>query len=155
MILRPAEKRDALGIHEAHMRSIGEVCAPDYNPDQVEAWQRPWDQAWREQLIANNHMWVVEEDGVVLGFCDLIPSGEVMALYLAPEAVGRGFGTALLAVMEEFARKRGWPSLHLCSTLTARTFYLSRGFVEVPGGMREHGGRDGVMIPCIEMEKRL
>jgi len=155
MTIRPAEIQDAPGIHQAHMRSIAEVCASDYSPQQVKAWLWPWDKAWREQLIEKNHMWVVEEGGEISGFCDMIPSGEVMALYLVPEALGRGFGRALLEVMEDFARQQGWSSVHLCSTLTARGFYLSQNFVAVPGGKTEHSTRSGVTIPCVEMIKYL
>ena len=36
--IRRARLTDSLGIHEAHMRSIRELCGADYTPEQINAW---------------------------------------------------------------------------------------------------------------------
>jgi len=79
--------------------------------------------------------------------------GEVRGLYLAPEAVGHGFGKKILELMEVEAKARGTKTLHLGATRTAAAFYRSRGFA--PTGAESKMPINGCDIPYIPMAKDL
>ena len=105
-------------------------------------------------LIADRTYFVAERDGVVVG-CggwshrrtlyggDQRPVGgaelldpqrepaRIRAFFVAPEAARRGIGRHLLAHCEEAARRAGFASLELMSTLPGVPFYTALGFVEV------------------------
>lgn len=88
-------------------------------------------------------LFVAEEDGgAPLGFVHLTTAEDyysdsrtahVADLVVAPNADGRGVGTALLAHGESWARARGFPLLTLnvfVGNRKARDFYQKRGFQE-------------------------
>lgn len=101
-------------------------------------------------------IWVVEEAGVVAGFATTGPSrdedaergtGEVNAIYLAPEAWGRGLGLALLAHAADDLRARGFAPLVLWvieANTRGRRFYERAGWR--PDGARKPIDFDGVMV---------
>lgn len=160
MQIRRAKIEDARAIHEAHMRSIREICAPDYTKEQINAWSgRPFDQVDREKCIRDDFMWVVEDRGFVLGYAHLrvvkekSGMGEVMALYFAPEAKGNGLGRQMMRLIEDRSRLEGCHVLSLNSTITSLEFYKKMGF-QPTGPKVDHMFR-GVGIPCYPMEKNL
>lgn len=101
-------------------------------------------------------IWVVEDAGVVAGFATTGPSrdedagpgtGEVNAIYLAPEAWGRGLGSALLAHAADDLRTRGFAPLVLWvieANARGRRFYERAGWR--PDGARKPIDFDGVMV---------
>jgi GNAT superfamily N-acetyltransferase len=85
--------------------------------------------------------WVVEEEGRVVGFAftgptrDATPDratiGEVSAIYLEPEVLGRGLGRALMARALEDLRVMGYRRASLwvlAENRVARRFYEAAGF---------------------------
>lgn len=142
------------------MRSIREICAPDYTKAQVDAWSgRQFDQVGREKCIRDDYMWVVEDAGVIWGYAHLrLPNdksgvGEVMALYFAPEAKGKGLGRQMIKLVEDQARLENCHTLTLNSTITSLEFYQKMGF-QTTGPQVDRMVR-GVGIPCYPMEKRM
>lgn len=75
--------------------------------------------------------WVVEEAGVILGFAiGLAASGNVWALFVRPEAQGRGIGSALHDAMISWFALQPVRMLWLTTgaDTKARRFYESRGW---------------------------
>src|SRR5687768_6896034 len=71
--IRRAVPGDARAIHEAHMRSIREVCAKDYSEEQIRAWAgREFRQNERTAAITRDSVWVVEAEGRVAGYAHLM-----------------------------------------------------------------------------------
>jgi GNAT superfamily N-acetyltransferase len=159
LIIRRARAEDAEAIHRAHMRSIQQVCRNEYTPEQIGAWGgRPYVAEHRLKAIREDSVWVVEFLGEIAGFGQMMRTespgvGEVMALYLTPEALGKGAGKRILFLMEERARELGWAELKLGASLTAREFYRRQGY-ELDGDPRELA-IGGVGIPYIPMKKLL
>jgi len=98
-VIRNARPGDESGIHEAHMRSIREVCIKDHGTEEVKGWgYRPLGNRWVD-AIKDEKVWVVEKDGAIYGHAYLRFSNEngkprayIHGLYLAPEIVHQGFG---------------------------------------------------------------
>lgn len=136
--IRRARSEDARGIHEAHMRSIREVCSKDHSEEEVRGWgNRPYREDQRVNAIANQFVWVVDNDGKIEGYGHLAINfenspalGHVMGLYLVPEANGKGFGLAIAREMIAEAEKQNVSEISLESTLTAYSFYRKLGFFE-------------------------
>ena len=94
------------------------------------------------QIAADGHMYVMTEDGVIVGTGTVVQTGEreceIIAAFLLPETIGRGLGTQLFDVLEGdewcAAAKRIW----LTSSVNALDFYEKRGYVN-PNGYRTRG----------------
>ncbi len=155
LTIRRARHEDAEHIITAHVRSIRFVCGKDYTPAQIEAWASRLLKAslWC-QAMDRDYVWVVDDGTKVQGYGHLAMMsetvGEVMGLYLAPEAIGLGMGKKMFSLIYLEASKHGLTKLQLHSTITAKFFYETLGFkrqgditsVEIAG----------TEIPCYEME---
>ena len=105
------------------------------------------------ELSRTGHTYVLEEDGQIIGSGTVLPDGEteaeIVAAFLAPESIGKGYGRKLFETLEtdELAAKaaRVW----LTSSDMAVEFYEHRGWVN-PNGPRARAGEDNLLY----MEKR-
>lgn len=134
MEIRPARLADAEAACAVHRRSIIELCQADHHGDPaiLEAWlasKTPENvRAWIAR--PDSAYLVAEENGAMLGVGSVADAGEVLLLYVSPDARFRGVSKALLAALEEAAREKGAAVITLVSTGTARRFYLSAGYSE-------------------------
>jgi len=105
--IRPAEWDDLAGIAEIHVggwRWAYRGLVPDELLESLSVEDR--EAMWRRAIDRPRHaLTVAEQDGGVIGFVSVGPTldadaaeatGEVYAIYLRPESVGRGMGRALL-----------------------------------------------------------
>src|SRR5437016_4521898 len=132
-MIRKARPGDERGIHEAHMRSIRELCILDHGEEEVRGWgNRPLGDRWTAAIRAG-HVWVVESDGVIQGVAYVRISekdAHIHALYLIPEVLHQGFASKLVALMLDKARSDRVPTVTLDSTITAHDFYKRNGFID-------------------------
>jgi len=66
--------------------------------------------------VAEDAVWVAEQDGTVQGILVLLPEPDHILLdniAVAPEAHGQGVGRALVAFAEDEARRRGFAEIRL------------------------------------------
>jgi GNAT superfamily N-acetyltransferase len=90
-----------------------------HTDDEVRSWIR-------ERLIPNDEVWVAVADDRVVGMLALTP-GWLEQLYVAPDRLGEGIGSRLMAV----AKARQPSGLQLWTfqvNARARRFYESHGF---------------------------
>ena len=121
--IRPATSDDAPALATVHVRSWqwayrGQV--PDAYLEQLGQTLSERIRARRtqlEHLPSDYRYWVAEQAGQVVGFATTRPSedhdaasltGEVLALYLDPEAVGQGIGRVLFQHAVADFRQRGF-----------------------------------------------
>jgi GNAT superfamily N-acetyltransferase len=96
----------------------------------------------------------VAEEERVLGFFILnLKGAELNALYLHPDAIGRGVGRRLFEYAERLALQSSVSELKLKSTLNAVVFYEAFGFRRVRESV--HINPSGAELPCVEMTKAL
>lgn len=157
--VRRARPEDARQIHDAHMRSINEICAKDYSVEEVRAWGgRIYDEKHRISAIKNHMVWVVEEKGVVQGYGHLVPDDKtkvafLWGLYLTPDVIGRGHGEEICKLMFVEAKALGMVAIALESTITAQRFYKGLGFKEI--GPQRKVEINGVEVRCFPMELKV
>lgn len=97
--IRRARPGDEAAIHEAHMRSIREICVKDHGEEEIRGWgYRQLGDRW-VRAIQEDFVQVVELDGKIQGFGHLrvlekegAQVAHLHGLYLTPEVVGLGLG---------------------------------------------------------------
>jgi GNAT superfamily N-acetyltransferase len=84
-----------------------------------------------EQITAGG-VFVLEDDGAILGFSAILPredgDTELDALFVEPDNQRRGFGRQLIEHCAGVARAGGSKALHVIGNSHAKAFYLSCGF---------------------------
>ncbi|EQC49168.1 acetyltransferase, GNAT family [Bacteriovorax sp. BSW11_IV] len=139
-IIRKAKPGEEAQIHEAHMRSIREICVIDHGEEEIRGWgYRPLGDRW-VRAIQEEDVWVIDSNSSILGLGHIVflrneneEYGYINALYLTPEIIGQGFAKILLLEMINFAKNRGVHTIELGSTITAYNFYKKMGFVDNGG----------------------
>lgn len=130
--IRPAVESDACAASQVLRRSITECCIEDHkcDPEILAGWIRNKTAETVRDWILSKHLFsvVAVAAGEVAGFAAFSTSGEVLLCYVIPEVRFTGTGRAMLFSIEQLARDSGVLSLHLNSTLTARSFYSRNGF---------------------------
>ena len=102
---RIAEPRDADAVVRVLRRSITELCVADHHNDPTTL------QKWLEnKTVENFYCWlatesnfcVVTESSAAINGVGLVNhAGEILLCYVAPESQGHGYGSAILAALEE------------------------------------------------------
>ena len=160
-IIRLARPGEEAQIHEAHMRSIREICIEDHGEEEVRGWgNRPLGNRWVE-AIKTNLVWVIECNQNIYGFGFLqeekkenSPSyGFLHSLYLTPEVKGKGLGYKLAMTILNKAKELNLTHLKLSSTITAYDFYRRLGFE--PHGDKKQIDIGGYPVTCFPMIKKL
>lgn len=157
--IRRAQHSDAAHMINAHKRSIREICAKDYNPEQIKAWAGHdfrvdhWHKTMDRDLV-----WVVSEsENNIYGFGHLKlrenAEAEIAGLYFAPEAIGKGLGKKMAALIFEECRKNKVKTVYLCATKTAKAFYESVGFKH--DGEASTIALGGQKLECFNMTKAM
>jgi GNAT superfamily N-acetyltransferase len=150
--LRPAQERDRRALWRIHSRSVAALCEGDYSSREVRTWVellRPDGYLRPEQPRT---VLVAERERHLVGFGQLDPfPGELEALYVAPEAVGQGVGSALLSSLEALAWQAGAEMMGLDASLNAEAFYRARGYVRLHPARRILTPE--VQLTCVRMRK--
>ena len=160
-LVRRARVEDAKSIHEAHMRSICEICSQDHSEDEILGWgHRAYNEQQRLNSIKNHLVWVVESKGKITGFGEFIikenngvKEGRLEALYLTPEITGQGFGKKIIDLMVNEARAANIKIIKMESTISAHSFYKKLGFSDC--GPQIIFPVNGIGVRCFPMELKL
>ncbi len=147
--IRQASHSDAPRIHELHLASVRALCAASYDPAVVDGWLTGRTSELYLEGISTGATFVAETRAEIIGFCEGVP-GEVRAVFVDPEWVGRGVGATLLSHALSLAGAQHAGPVRLQSTLNAVAFYERFGFREVK---RSTLRRNEVEVPVVLMEK--
>lgn len=158
--IRLARPGDELAIHEAHMRSIREICVKDHGEEEIRGWgYRPLEDRW-VQAIKDELVWVVELNNKICGFGYIrdCPKDDqiianIHALYLTPEVVGQGLARKLIEILISKAKSFSASKITLASSLTAHEFYKHFGFQDT--GPKQQLNIGGYPVSYFPMELTL
>ena len=123
----PAERRTLEALQwRASLGNEGDRDALLRHPDAIDL---PLEQ------IAAGGVFVLEQDGTIVGFSAILPRDDgdtdVDALFVEPGTQRRGIGRKLIDHCAEMARSMGSSALHVVGNIHAKQFYLSCGFTIV------------------------
>lgn len=166
--VRDATTADAPGIARVHTRTWQEAYAHVFPVERlvglVEEHRAEQWRGWLADPWHRMHTLVAEEEGAIVGFAHVGPSrdpevvpelvGELYAVYVLPEAWGRGIGRALMAELLERLRVEGFREAMLWvleDNPRTRRYYELAGW-EFDGGVREEAVLD---VPVREVRYRI
>jgi putative acetyltransferase len=153
-MIRRAVTSDASSLPALHRASIFRLCRGDYSAEQLDEWTSGFHPRLYEKLARTHVMFVFEEHESLLGFAVCDPAaGLINAVYVHPDAVGRGIGRLLMAALETDLRDYGVQRIQLNATVNAREFYDSLGYSR--HGPTVNRLPSGSELPCEQMSKLL
>ncbi|MDN3242534.1 GNAT family N-acetyltransferase [Glycomyces tritici] len=135
---------------DLRLAALGE--APYAFASRLADWQGPsgTEERWRARLSGSNtHDLVAEDRGTPVGMASGIETADpaavaLIAMWVAPQARGRGVGDALIAAVEQWARRSGARSLLLsvaAGNTAAAALYRRNGFRDLQGTQDADGTR--------------
>jgi N-acetylglutamate synthase-like GNAT family acetyltransferase len=105
-----------------------------------------------DKFLPDFHVYILEENGRMLGFCSLIPGDEgrteLHDLFVAPDCIGKGFGKQLWDHALQVARSLGFRALVLTADPNAEPFYARQGAVRL--GEKTSPVRPDRRLPIME-----
>ena len=149
MKIRRFQQEDASALSNLIRRTLVEVNAVDCPKEEIDFL---YERYTPETVIRNadaGHTYVLEEDGVILGTGTILATekageSEIVAAFLAPEAIGRGLGRCLFEALESDALFTGAERVWLTSSMTALKFYEKIGYAYEGGYF--HRNEDDLIV---------
>jgi len=155
MRFRRGAPDDASAILRVHRHSILSLGRETYDLAEVESWAAGLvPEGYVKAMTDGGETFIVAvaADGALAGFCSF-KDDEVKGLYVAPEWVRRGVGSALLQQAEAAIAACGHGRIGIGAALSGQAFYERHGY----GVVERHGWktRGGLVITALAMEKKL
>jgi putative acetyltransferase len=147
---KPGEEEAVWSVYFA---ATHESIARDYHPELIERWtpRDPDMNKWVARLAQKNPF-VAVMDGQIVGMAEIEADGFIDFFYVHPRWQGKGIGKALLATLEREAAKAGAEVIFANVSVTAKSFFLSRGFTVTEAKSSVILGHPA---PNFRMQKRL
>lgn len=150
MKIRNYQPTDILAIRRLFKRTVLQINAADYTPQQLTAWIGPDNEqvaaAWQKSLAAHTALVAVQADQIV-GFADMSASGYLDRLYVDADCQRQGIATTLVAELESQVDCERYTT---AASITARPFFESRGYQVVQA---QCVVRDGIQMTNYLMAK--
>ncbi len=127
--IRRATPGDVEEITSLFRDTVMNVNRRDYSEIQVKAWAEGAGRKdrWLKR-IRDQYLICCFGDDRLTGFASLEDSGFLDLMYVHTGYQRKGIATLLLYNLEQYAKKRAIPRIHSDVSITARSFFESRGF---------------------------
>lgn len=152
-VIRKATSADVDACWQIRHLSVKHECSGLYPADQLEAWtggtaSRAFAAAVEDCFLVAT----VDNRVVATGMLNL-GTGKIDAIFVHPDFMKRGIGSAMVGHLEELARYERLAKLELDSTLNAAGFYRTLGFVGE--AVARFPSKRGLVLDCVPMVKDL
>ncbi|HLP94362.1 MAG TPA: GNAT family N-acetyltransferase [Saprospiraceae bacterium] len=129
MFLRPYRPADKRMIQQLFYETVHKINAGDYTFQQLQAWapEQPDRETWI--LLDQQYCYIVEYQRQIVGFASMTKEGSLDFLYVHKDFQNKGIASNLLKQMERIARKFNLDKIVTASSLTAKGFFTSKGFL--------------------------
>ncbi len=130
--VREFKPSDAESCWQLFHDTVRRINCNDYTPVQVDAWAKagidpePW-----LRRFEGNFAYVAEHAETIVGFADLTLDGYLDRLFVAADHQRRGIASMLLDAIELTAKGHQISRIHTQSSITAKPFFISRGFIVI------------------------
>jgi len=129
MVIRRYKRGEESAVWEVYFAATRKSIARDYHADLIDRWA-PHNQdmsQWAVRLAQKNPFVAIVNEEIV-GMAEIEPDGFIDYFYVHPTWQSRGVGKALLVALESEAAKLGVSVISADVSITAKGFFLSRGF---------------------------
>ncbi len=124
--LKPSDQDRFLEIIDTASRISN---GKDYPLDFIEyLLENRYNRDWFQEIVTQSNRYVVVDSGSIVAVGGL-QKQEIVNMFVDPKVQGKGAGSYLLRFLLGIAKSKKFSSVHLNSTITAKTFYESHGFV--------------------------
>lgn len=133
--IRHYQPEDAQILWQLFFHTVRQINVRDYTQAQVEAWAEDKSDLtdWIEKMKSNQPFVATLNneivDNKIAGYADLQPNGLIDHFFCHHQYQGCGVGKALMAHIDEQAKKRNLTRLHADVSITAKPFFEHAGFV--------------------------
>ncbi|WP_262109665.1 GNAT family N-acetyltransferase [Aeromonas sp. Marseille-Q5825] len=114
-----------LTLFEQSVRRLG---PEHYSPEQVEQWAQGARHPGLASQLREHHGWVMEQEGMPLGFVTLSDDGHLSLLYVSADHQRQGLGGLLLERALQAASQQGLHSLTTEASAFSLALFLRHGF---------------------------
>ncbi len=156
-LIRYATNSDVEALRAIRRAAIEAVGQPHYQQRQSAAWLALSSDDLQRALEALDQIVIVAETETrPCGFAwvTIEARTHLYALYVHPQAGGRGIGTALLTASEQLVSQRGVNRLFVAASRNAVRFYARRGYAAEGEFLRHHHDEQGaIALPMCKMSK--
>lgn len=128
---------DLLALFEQSVRRMG---PEHYSPAQVEQWALGARHPGLASQLREHHGWIIEQEGIPLGFVTLSDDGHLSLLYVSADHPRQGLGGLLLAQALQAASRLGLHSLTTEASAFSLALFLRHGFEQAGLETVERGG---------------
>ena len=126
-----------LALFEQSVRRLG---PEHYSPEQVEQWAQGARHPGLASQLREHHGWVMEQEGMPLGFVTLSDDGHLSLLYVSADHPRQGLGGLLLEQALQAASQLGLHSLTTEASTFSLALFLRHGFEQAGLETVERGG---------------
>lgn len=148
MRVRKFKKEDARKVSNLIRKCLSEVNSKNYSKKVIEFMCNHFTPTKLIQNSKERNVFVAVENKKILGTASLTDD-VILTVFVNPNFHGKGIGSKLMDTVEDLAKKNGYKTVKLPSSLTSFEFYKRRGYKKVKMLHSEEYG------DTIEMKKRL
>jgi len=148
MHIRNFKKEDAGKVSNLIRKCLLEVNSKDYPKSVIEFMHNHFTPATLVQYSKERNVFVAVENEKILGTASL-KEDDISTVFVNPNIHGKGIGSKLMDKVEDLAKRNGYKTVKLSSSLTSFEFYKRRGYKKVKMLHSENFG------DTIEMKKKL
>ena len=130
MLIRLFRSEDTAQIAQLFQDTVRQVNIHDYSKEQVTAWSpdniyfRDW-----SKICSSRFTYVAEQDKKIIGFGELEADGHINCFYCHYNYQRQGVGSKIYKAIENKALDLNLTCLFTEASITAKPFFISRGFV--------------------------
>ena len=141
MIIRRFIKDDLEEVLELFYDTVHTINAKDYSKSQLDAWalKNPEKEKWLHSL-EKNITYVSELNGKIIGFGDLNDKRYIDRLFTHKDYQSTGVASKILSILEQEAKKIGYREVYTEASITAKPFFLNKGYTVLQAQNKHHNG---------------
>ncbi|MBV6289853.1 GNAT family N-acetyltransferase [Pseudomonas aegrilactucae] len=151
--IQRATPDDGAIAFDIRRQAIRQQCIGAYTSEQMLAWTAgSADNGYGALMHGHFFLGYIDGQPVTTGMLD-VEAREVGAIFVLPAFMQRGYGTQMLAYLENLARSLGLQDVTLDATLNAAAFYRHCGYAGEQTSI--YHSPLGIELACIPMVKTL
>ena len=125
MNLRQITIKDQLELKKIYFDSIQSLDEKIYSKEQKRAWSsQAWNNPNFDKSITQGKGWLFSEKGIIIAFATRYPNNRIALFYCKGNFQRQGFGSKLLNILEDEAKKEGLESLSTEASLISYKLFL-------------------------------
>ncbi|MGF1587691.1 MAG: GNAT family N-acetyltransferase [Pleurocapsa sp.] len=129
MQVRLFKPEDSEQIAQLFHDTVRKINIQHYSPEQIQAWATDdiYLRDWLE-VCSHRFTYVAQKDDKIVGFGELEADGHIDCFYTHYQHQGEGVGSRIYQAIEIKARELDLACLFTEVSITAKPFFISRGF---------------------------